>query len=317
MWRISVSDVAALVGRNPYRKRNVEIARWIRTNAKDNPTLLNEFMARESLTHTDLQTEAQKFYIALNKKAEENPALVKEIKEKSAAIAQTSDIAPLVEMARSAGIAPELADATLRMRVGTVRELDAQDVYLKFYGHGFEHHPSKLQKEIIPGKLVLSGIPDAIDPTDGQETLVEIKTRRHGLFHELREYERIQLQLYMWMTDMEQGGLLEMYMGTHDFHRDSFDADYVDTLLNQVRMTYYEINQPEQLSIAKILVKMEQVGASRNPVPVPDPVPVSVQNDDEPVPVPVQLPEVDFEPLPSITQVKAAYNLRPRVSKKI
>ena len=50
-----------------------------------------------------------------------------------------------------------------------------------------------------------------IDKDQKKSYVVEVKNRTKGFFNSLRDYEKLQIQLYMWILDLEQAKLVESY----------------------------------------------------------------------------------------------------------
>ena len=60
--------------------------------------------------------------------------------------------------------------------------------------------------------FVITGKVDRIEVgQDGSKTLVEIKNRTRGLFKKLREYENVQVQVYLQMLGLLHAKLVEQY----------------------------------------------------------------------------------------------------------
>ena len=62
----------------------------------------------------------------------------------------------------------------------------------------------------IGGKV--DGLYIDLDPT--KSYVVEVKNRTKGFFNSLRDYESVQIQLYMWLLNLNQAKLVESYNNT-------------------------------------------------------------------------------------------------------
>jgi hypothetical protein len=61
-------------------------------------------------------------------------------------------------------------------------------------------------------QYVITGKVDRIEVgSDGSRTLVEIKNRTRGFFRSLREYENVQVQVYLQMLGLTKAKLIEQY----------------------------------------------------------------------------------------------------------
>jgi hypothetical protein len=66
--------------------------------------------------------------------------------------------------------------------------------------------------EIDDVQYVITGKVDRIEVgSDGSRTLVEIKNRTRGFFRSLREYENVQVQVYLQMLGLTKAKLIEQY----------------------------------------------------------------------------------------------------------
>jgi hypothetical protein len=81
-----------------------------------------------------------------------------------------------------------------------------------------------------------------------EEKIVEVKNRRHKLFKELRDYEKVQIYMYMYLFGRKKAVLVESYKNkTHNIDID-FDANYMDYLIQRLE------------KIIQILIKMRYDG---------------------------------------------------------
>ena len=99
----------------------------------------------------------------------------------------------------------------LRMRRGNIKENSNLDSIQKKKGIQIQQRNSKMYtKELHRSDkycLIIRGKVDGV--SDG--TIVETKNRTKYLFNELRDYERVQLEAYMFLTGLECALLTEHY----------------------------------------------------------------------------------------------------------
>lgn len=102
----------------------------------------------------------------------------------------------------------------LRMRRGNLRESTNLDVLQeKEQIHIGQRNSRMYSKELLRTSkycLVLRGKVDGISG----DTIIETKNRRNHLFMELREYEKVQLESYMYLTGLHKSILTEHYNST-------------------------------------------------------------------------------------------------------
>jgi len=123
----------------------------------------------------------------------------------------------------------------LRMRRGNIKENANLDQIQKKKGITIQQRNSKMYtKELYRGDrycLIVRGKVDGV--SDG--TIVETKNRTRYLFNELRDYERVQLEAYMFLTGLEDALLTEHYNDESNCiqytHDDGFWQECVDKII--------------------------------------------------------------------------------------
>jgi len=123
----------------------------------------------------------------------------------------------------------------LRMRRGNIKENSNLDSIQKENGIKIQQRNSKMYtKELYRGDkycLIIRGKVDGL--SDG--TIVETKNRTKYLFNELRDYERVQLECYMFLTGLEYALLTEHYNDDSNCinytHDEGFWSACVDTII--------------------------------------------------------------------------------------
>ena len=64
--------------------------------------------------------------------------------------------------------------------------------------------------------------------------VVEVKSRTKGFFNSLRDYEKTQIQLYMWMLNLSQARLVEKYNEKIRITLVQEDTDYIQDILDNL-----------------------------------------------------------------------------------
>ena len=102
----------------------------------------------------------------------------------------------------------------IRIRRGVLRESLNLDVLQERYNIEIGQRNSRIyMKELLRTSkycLVLRGKVDGIS----DDTIIETKNRRNHLFMELRDYEKVQLESYMYLTGLQKSILTEHYDNT-------------------------------------------------------------------------------------------------------
>ena len=123
----------------------------------------------------------------------------------------------------------------LRMRRGNIKEDSNLNSIQKSKGIKIQQRNSKMYtKELYRGDkycLIIRGKVDGV--ADG--TIVETKNRTKYLFNELRDYERVQLECYMFLTGLEYALLTEHYNDDSNCikytHDEGFWSECVDKVI--------------------------------------------------------------------------------------
>jgi hypothetical protein len=122
---------------------------------------------------------------------------------------------------------------------GIRKEDSSLDRYKKEFG--IVHLDTSQQffkKEIFTGqndvKYYICGKMDGIQTTNENPCIIEVKNRTRGFFNEIRDYEMTQMQLYMYITGIDNCRLVEDYnsqLNVLDVKKDDFLIDQTITLL--------------------------------------------------------------------------------------
>ena len=76
----------------------------------------------------------------------------------------------------------------------------------------------------------ISGKVDGIEGMGDDQILIETKNRRRRLFDEIPEYEKVQMCIYMKMTNIKTSKLLQYY----DDEEGIIDYDYDEEFWNEI-----------------------------------------------------------------------------------
>jgi len=127
----------------------------------------------------------------------------------------------------------------LRMERGTLKEDQNLDRVQTKERINIKERNSKLYvKEIYRNDryaVVLRGKVDGIS----NDTIIETKNRTRTLFYKLRDYERVQLEAYMFLTGKSKSMLTEHYDGESSEISYDHDQKFWDDCVSKVR-TYFE-----------------------------------------------------------------------------
>ena len=231
---IPASEVAACIGRNPYKASsdvfNELWKRWspdtftgktkideqleaISTTTKEEQNLL--WTAAKSITKD--AEGAMKTFNETSTIIESSTTLKEEDKAKVLDLMKT--MLSTSHGTRTEGkVAQKLA---MKQGVTITRDNTLYSIPLITLGNDDDDDKNNNNKKdfIVRGKI------DRLSEENGEIVLVEVKSRMKRLFKELRDYEHIQIQAYLQMLpDIKRAKLVESYLGeTHEIWIDKDD----------------------------------------------------------------------------------------------
>ena len=246
-FRINASEVAAIVGKNPYKSQSEAIQDCINRNRHGLPPqefmrarkVCNENKAVEKLykdltsdsrktENTHQVTEKKKVFVEdvkkeMTKSVDEKIEQLRKDYEKDMMEASgpkdervltrwfNKDLAELQEEKKEAEAkAAEVAKAaTTRMNTnfGTRKEDTVAEMYEAQTGDKVYKPNKRYDWEIAPGFKVVG----KFDGFTDNGKLVEIKNRVRRLFGEVKEYESVQIHVYMKMANVDTAHLVERF----------------------------------------------------------------------------------------------------------
>jgi hypothetical protein len=206
---IKASDVAAVVGLNPYKpadevRDEIWKKNWPDTfTGRTKQDLADEALGRSAASRKVLSealsvkaansTEAQTNFEAARAKVESDVTLTAEDRSK------------IVEHLRSRCYTTH----GTRSEDKTAVKVEADTGATLVRDNAF-YNLTVL--EIDDVQYVITGKVDRIEVgADGSRTLVEIKNRTRGFFRSLRDYENVQVQVYLQMLGLTKAKLIEQY----------------------------------------------------------------------------------------------------------
>ena len=227
---LKASEVAAILGRNPYKPRKEVLDELWKKYSPDTFTgKTKRDRAEEALGASD---EARKVLAgALAVKAKDSAEAVRTFEEAKAAVNSDSKLsaeqkAEVIEHVRS----------KVYTTHGTRSEDKTSDKVETDTGVKLVKDNSFYNldvAEIRGHKFVVCGKIDRIEECpDGSRVLVEIKNRTNRLFRRVVDYEMVQVQVYLQMLGLVRARLVEQYNNqvlSHDIDRDEEFWDNVAT----------------------------------------------------------------------------------------
>lgn len=278
MFKINASEVAALVGKNPYKSQDEAIQDCWNRNKKGLPPL--EIMRAKKVCRKNKDVDAayskmiedikktetnadviekkaefsEKIKTIMVGKVDEEITNVKESFEQDLMYAKNEsdkkDIQKLYdqrmqnlnqkrsEAVEEAQQVEKVAISKFNTNYGTRKESNVGASYAEVTGMTVEKTNKRHTWDIHPGFEVVGKFDGFAD--DG--TLVEIKNRMRRLFGVVKEYENVQVHIYMKMANVTNAHLVEKFEDKIMVHDVYYDDDFmieIESELEDVIKNYF------------------------------------------------------------------------------
>ena len=190
---VNASNVAAFMGKHPYvTKREGILAAWKSSDRDSYKTLFerNHLMTPEDQKNKIRQEKSDSIRLAIEA-WKESPTTAMHWKRDA-----------YREFSKSVEESKLISDM-VKCDIGTEQEHVILDRVNSVLGLSFKPKYDKLKRtfERDGHQVVVQGYLDAEGVDDqGNLIILEIKTRMYRLFKKIREYERIQVETYAWLT---------------------------------------------------------------------------------------------------------------------
>ena len=217
---LRASDVAACIGKNPFKTPNEVLEALWQKHQKETFTLVT----KDDVVQAALKNpEAERVFKAVEKTITKDSSETQKVFEDAAMTIKslTTLSAEEKEAVLQSVRKTAYTNHGLRQEDATARKMSSEKGVRLEKDDGFytEHICDMAGYEVfVTGKV------DRIEQCpDGSKVLVEIKNRTKRLFHRLYAAENIQIQVYLQLLDLERGKLVEQYnseVNTIEVNRD-------------------------------------------------------------------------------------------------
>ena len=211
--RFNASEIASLIGRNPYKDQQEAIVDcW------------NRHARKRGIDAPKLPTFILDAYKVVKKNKKSVGDLMDQIKNASNKTQTSKEtFSKTIEIntkINNMELKPDekltlvnYAQSKMNTNYGTRKEDSVHEIYKNMTGETIGV-VNKMYIKPTEGFEIGGKIDGLLD--DG--TVIEIKNRTRGLFSEVREYENIQVQTYLQMLEKEKGHLVECYNDGKEKH---------------------------------------------------------------------------------------------------
>lgn len=215
---LRVSEIPTLIGLNQYGSIKSSVLRlwkqadpgnyyktitaWVREGKIENPLIRQE----DVVTH-----QSQKY--GLGTQIKDKIHTCQQIDNTAQLYQQKEELVKLIQQQNMASNDQkqliEAVKSLTQTRYGNKHENLAIDLYSQTVGQEVQDQQKKVFKMLAQSQNFRWNITGKVDGIRPDKTLVEIKNRVHKLFNELKEYEHVQVQVYLHLLKLNQGDLVE------------------------------------------------------------------------------------------------------------
>jgi len=270
------SELAAFIGKNPHMYSSKIFNR-----------LFQKYFPTKDVLAVPFQTDSQTIDLISEKTSNKNFRfqLDEIIKNNNSSFLVKSQKDSLVnQIIQSNNLSQEdqqllvkIADSYTNKKFGEISEKTAIEVYEDRTGEEVVKKIDSRVKKILEYNGIELVVKSKIDAMKYDGTIVEVKNRIYKLFEEVREYEWLQVQVYMEVYNLERGQLVEYLRGTGEMRVTELQRDrkyweeivvkqlgnYFRTMINLVgdsvkRKKYLSLTETEQNEMIKKMIRKEE-----------------------------------------------------------
>lgn len=217
---VNVSDVAAFIGQVKW-----DITSRFETFWKNNDLGFGDTLEAASPEDADAGlTSRQVVEKYVGPKATEAVLADETIEH----VAKVKRITELIQES-GATVKPQVVTSLVNTSHGIKNEEKVVQIVAETKKKHIDRSNKLYKKQIIPRWTLCGRIDGLCD-----DHIIEVKNRVKGFFNTVRDYENTQVQLYMWMVDVEYTDLEEHYNGETRTTRVHRDDDYIEDVVERL-----------------------------------------------------------------------------------
>ncbi len=241
---ISASDLAVVVGINKYQKLyEIIIKLWQKNYQIDYDNFLSSIKQKHDVTVSQKESDIE---FIKRVQAESNLDFKNKVNE----CLTTKDTSQLLnnrnEILKELNNTPNLnqnvkdefkksLESVTNKTFGTINEKSVIEHYIKCTGNKVNQDSKFIKRNLCIYKDIRWIIGGRIDGITDDNIVVEIKNRIYKLFGEMRDYEKPQIQAYMYILGLPKGHLVESIKKNGQINmniiEEDFDIDYWNNVI--------------------------------------------------------------------------------------
>jgi len=217
---ISASDVAACIGKNPYKSADEIIIKLLSKYCKKKQVLTDEQKVEALLRdHTVAQSLVHDITTTAGVLA---PQTIRDHVKKQLTVMDQQMFTPEEK---------KQVEKYMYTKANTTHGIKLEDHTADCVGGNMERDDTFYMYTVLRTPDYTFKIVGRIDrietETDGSKTIIEIKNRVRGLFGKVKEYEEIQVQTYLQLVGLDKARLIEQDKTTGKINSYNIERDQV------------------------------------------------------------------------------------------
>ena len=126
-----------------------------------------------------------------------------------------------------------MTESFINTNYGIMKEDDALTIYEKMNNIKVIRRQEATMRQMQEEYYIYGKIDGIIDNNENKY-IIEVKNRVNYLFRSLREYEKVQIQLYMYSMNIGKSKLIEKYKDEINVIEIELDVEYVEIIIKKI-----------------------------------------------------------------------------------
>jgi hypothetical protein len=127
----------------------------------------------------------------------------------------------------------DMTESFINTNYGIMKEDDALTIYEKMNNIKVIRRQEATMRQMQEEYYIYGKIDGIIDNNENKY-IIEVKNRVNYLFRSLREYEKVQIQLYMYSMNIGKSKLIEKYKDEINVIEIELDVEYVEIIIKKI-----------------------------------------------------------------------------------
>lgn len=240
---IYASDLATFIGINKYQKLSEMILKlWQKNYPIDYENAISNIKIKHNVEIVSKETDTQCLKRIQDESSVDVSSKIQEclsMKDTSKLLKNRAEILKEINMNKNIDedakkeFKTSLESMTNKV-FGTINEKSVIERYTELTNKNVDTSSKFINRKLCTYKNVIWKLGGKIDGITDDKIVVEVKNRIYKLFYEMRDYERPQIQTYMYILGLDKGHLVECYKKNGEMQLNIIEEDFDDEYWNEV-----------------------------------------------------------------------------------